>query len=325
MRQRDLILAGLLAILCSASPAASAENAEKVHRLGVLSPGTGAVERMRTITFPELARLGFTEGQNLVINIRTGSREQMPALAHDLTSTRPEVIIAVSATAIRAIRQADGAVPIVGAFIGEDPITAGFAASLARPGGMITGIVMLAPELDAKRLYLLHEAVPGAHHVAALTANRERDAPNLTAVKDAADHTGIELLPFFGATPDDYRSAFAAMHHAEAEALLIVSAPELYSDASKLAAFAVEMRLPTICEWAEMARSGCLLGYGPDYTELQHGVADYVARILRGAAPGELPIEGPTRFRFAINMKIAKTLGLNIPPALLARADEVIE
>jgi putative tryptophan/tyrosine transport system substrate-binding protein len=325
MTRRNVVLTGLVAILCSAGSAAFAENAEKVHRLGVLSPGAGPVERMRAITFPELARLGFTEGRNLVIDIRIGPREQMPALAHNLTLSRPEVIIAVSAAAIRAIHQADGAIPIVGAFIGEDRITAGFAASLARPGGMITGIVMLAPELDAKRLYLLQEAVPGARHIAALAANQERDAPNLTAVKDAADRTGIKLLPFFGATPDDYRAAFAAMHRAEAEALEIVSAPELYSDASKLAVLAVETRLPTICEWAEMARSGCLLGYGPDYTELQHSVANYVARIFRGAAPGELPIEGPTHFRFAINLKTAKALGLTIPPSIIARADEVIE
>ena len=280
---------------------------------------------MRTITLPELARRGFSEGRNLIIDIRAGPREQLPELVHDLASTRPEVIIAVGAAAIRASQQAAEAVPIVGAFIGEDPIKAGFAASLARPGGTITGIVMLAPELDAKRLYLLHEAVPGAHHIAALAANRERDAPNLTAVKDAADHVGIELLPFYGTTLDDYRAAFAGMHRAEAEALEILSAPELYTDASTLTVLAVEMRLPTICEWAEMARSGCLLGYGPDYTELQHSVADYVARILRGAAPGELPIEGPTHFRFAINMKTAKALDLTIPPSLLARANEVIE
>jgi putative ABC transport system substrate-binding protein len=325
MRRRYLFLTGLLSMAYSIGLAASAENAEKVYRLGVLSPGAGPVERVRTITLPELATLGFIEGRNLVVDVRAGTRERLPALAHDLVSNRPDVIIAVSATAIRAIQQADRTVPIVGAFIGEDPISAGFAASLARPGGMITGIVMLAPELDAKRLYLLHEAVPAAYHIAALAAHRERDAPNLAAVKDAADHVGIELLPYYGATPDDYRPAFAAMHHADADALEILSAPELYTDASKLAALAVEMRLPTICEWAEMARSGCMLGYGPDYTELQHRIANYAARILRGAATGELPIEGPTHFRFTINMRTAKKLGLTIPLSLLTRADEVIE
>jgi putative tryptophan/tyrosine transport system substrate-binding protein len=324
MRRWNLFLIGLLVVACSGT-AAFAENAEKIHRLGILAPGAGPSERMRTTILSELARLGFIEGRNLVVDIRGGPGEQLPAVARDLVSTRPEVIIAVSATAIRAVQQADGAVPIVGAFIGEDPILAGFAASFPRPGGMITGIVMLAPELDAKRLYLLHEAVPAAHHIAALGVNRERDAPNLAAVKGAADHVGIELLPFFGTTSDDYRPAFVAMQHADAAALEILSAPELYSNASKLAALAVEMRLPTICEWAEMARSGCLLGYGPDLTELQHSVASYAARILRGAAPGELPIEEPTHFRFTINMKTAKELGLTIPPSLLARADEVIE
>jgi putative ABC transport system substrate-binding protein len=322
MKCRNLFL--VLAVACF-GPVAFAENAEKVHHLGVLSPAAGAGERIRATILPELARLGFIEGRNLVVNIRVGPREQLLALARELVSDRPDVIVAVSAAAIRAIQHADGAVPIVGAFIGEDPILAGFATSLARPGGMITGIVMLAPELDAKRLYLLHEAVPAAHLIALLAASRERDAPNLAAVKDAADHIGTALLPYFGASSDDYRLAFTAMHHAKAAALEIISAPELSIDASDLAAYAIEMRLPTICEWAEMARSGCLLGYGPDYTELQRSVANYVARILRGAAPAELPIEGPTHFRFTINLKTARALGLAIPPALLVRADEVIE
>ena len=216
-------------------------------------------------------------------------------------------------------------VPIIGGFIGEEPIVAGFASSRAHPGGTITGIAMLAPELDAKRLLLLHEAVPNSRRIAALAVRVSRDAPNIAAVKEAADRAGVELLPFYAASRDDYPSVFAAMRSAGAEAVEIISAPELYTDAAMLAKLAAETRLPTMCEWAEMAQSGCLLGYGPDFAELERRVANYVARIFRGAAPGELPIERPTHFQFAVNLKTAKALGLTVPPAILARADDVIE
>jgi putative tryptophan/tyrosine transport system substrate-binding protein len=135
----------------------------------------------------------------------------------------------------------------------------------------------------------------------------------------------VQLLLFYAATPNDYRPAFAAMRQARAEAVLIISSPEFFTDASVLASLAIETRLPTMCEWADMARSGCLLGYGPDFNELERRVAGYVARILNGAAPGELPIEEPTRFGFAINLKTAKTLDLTLPQSILGRADEVIE
>jgi putative ABC transport system substrate-binding protein len=148
---------------------------------------------------------------------------------------------------------------------------------------------------------------------------------SIVAVTRPAERAGIELLPFYAASRDDYPSVFGAIRAAGADALEIISAPELYSDAPILAKLAADTGLPTVCEWAEMAHSGCLLGYGPDYTELQHRVAGYVARIFRGAAPGDLPIEGPTHFQFAANLKTAKSLGLALPQVILARADEVIE
>jgi putative tryptophan/tyrosine transport system substrate-binding protein len=184
---------------------------------------------------------------------------------------------------------------------------------------------MLAPELDAKRLYLLHELVPGARRIAALAVDPKRDAPNMAAVSEAAERAGVTVLPFFAATRDDYPTAFAAMRGAAVDALEIVSAPELFADAATLAARAIEARLPTICEWGAMAAQGCLVGYGPDLAELVRRVADDSARIFRGAAPGDLPIEGPTRFEFAANLKTAKALQLTIPPSILARADSVIE
>jgi len=325
MRRHALLPLGLLAVLIMTLVAAFAYADERVYRLGFLSPSAGSFERMRTTTFPELARLGFVEGRNLVVETRFGTTEQLPALAHELAATQPDVVLAVTGAAIRALRQEAGATPIVGSFIGVDPVMAGFAKSLAHPGSNVTGIVMLAPELDAKRLDLLHEVIPGARRIAALAVSAQRDASSIEAMQEVASRDGLEILPFYAAASDEYPAAFAAMRGAGAEALQIVSAPEFFSDARTLAMLAIEANLPTICEWKSMAAEGCLVGYGPDFAGLLRRTADYVARIFRGAAPGELPIEGPTRFEFAINLKTAKALGLTIPQSTLVRADEVIE
>jgi len=279
---------------------------------------------MRAVMFPELARLGFTEGRNLVVEARSGPMGELPALARQLAAANPDAIIAAG-NAIGAAQQATSTTAIIGSFIGEDPIAAGFAVTLARPGGNVTGVAMLAPELDAKRLQLLHEAIPGVSRIAALAVSTDQHAPNLAAMRQAAAHEGLALLPFYVAQPEDYPATFAAMRDANVSALQIVSAPQFLTDSSTLAELALEARLPTMCEWRSMAAQGCLLGYGPDYAELQRRVADYVARIFHGVSPGELPIEGPTHYQFAINLKTAKTLGLTVPPAILARANEVIE
>ena len=266
-----MLAAGALGIVLSAGPAAFAQAPERAYRLGMLSPSSGTFERRRAgVFYPELARLGFIEGQNLSVETRFGPTEQLPALAHELASMHPDVVMATG-PAIRAMHQVAPTIPIVGSAIGEDPIKAGFAASLAHPGGKITGIVMLAPELEHKRLQLLHDAVPGIRRVAVLTGNAL--GTSLAAAKEAADRLGIELLPISAETPGDYQTAFAAMRRAEADGLQILSWPQFFTDAASLAALALEARLPTVCEWAEMAQSGCLLGYGPDFTELRGKLA----------------------------------------------------
>src|ERR1051326_1743700 len=186
-----LFIIGLL--LSFASAGAFAQTTPKAYHLGVLSPTSGTVERLRRLMLPELARLGFSEGDNLVLSVEAGPREELPRLARALAATRPDAVIAASAAAIRAMRENGPRVPIVG-FIGEDPISAGFGASLAHPGGTITGIVMLTPELDAKRFYVLHEAVPNSRRIAALAVHATRDEPNVAAVREAADRAGVELL-----------------------------------------------------------------------------------------------------------------------------------
>jgi putative ABC transport system substrate-binding protein len=172
---------------------------------------------------------------------------------------------------------------------------------------------------------LLHEAVPGVSRIAALAVSPDQHAPNLVEMRQAASHEALALLPFYAAQPEDYPATFAAMRDAGASALQIVSAPRFLTNAAMLAQLALEARLPTMCEWRSMAAQGCLLGYGPDYTELQRRVADYVARILRGATPGDLPIKQPTHYELAVNLKNAAALGLTIPQSILGRADEVIE
>jgi putative ABC transport system substrate-binding protein len=274
---------------------------------------------------PELAKAGIVQGRNLILDARTGSMDELAPLAQGLVAAHPDAVMGVSGAAINALKAASGTVPIVMAFSDYDPVVAGFAASFARPRGNITGIALLATVLDSKRLDILHEAVPAARRIAVLLVSEARHQSTLAGMRAVASADGIELVPVFAELPAEYPRAFAAMRTAGAQALAIVAAPEFNRDAEILAGLAIEAGLPTMCEWGHMAVRGCLLGYGPVGPELWRRSADYVVRILRGTHPGELPIEGPTRFEFIVNAKTAKKLALAIPAAVLVRADEVIE
>jgi putative tryptophan/tyrosine transport system substrate-binding protein len=326
MRRRQFItlLSGAAAYLHARTPLA-AQPANRIYRLGVLSPSSASVDSIRAVTVPELAKAGFVEGQNLVVDARVALPSQMSELARALVASNPDAIIAVSDISIEAAKAASGKIPVIMSFGTGDPVAAGFAMSITRPGGIVTGVVMLAPELNAKRLTLLYEAIPKARRIAALVVSEQRYETILQALRAVAAGAGFELSTFFAETPGAYPAAFSAMRSAGAEALIIVSAPEFNRDAEILAALAVEAKLPTVCEWSHMAAQGCLFGYGPNQTELRRRTADYLVRIFRGSTPGELPIEGPTRFQFVVNLKTAKRLGVELPTCLLLRADEVIE
>jgi putative tryptophan/tyrosine transport system substrate-binding protein len=208
---------------------------------------------------------------------------------------------------------------------GADPILQGYAASLGRPGGNITGVTILSSQLDGKRLEMLREAVPSAKRIAALlppTSSRDATAKVL---RETAAAGGIELLTFDAPTPADYAAAFKAMQGAKAEALILSATAQFYRDRAQLLALAREARLPVVCEWPDMARLGCSIGYGPSQQELRRRVADFVGKIFQGAAPSALPIEAPNRFELAINLKATRSLGIEVPQSLLLRADEVIE
>src|SRR5262245_28256039 len=319
-----LHLAAVLFLFASWPVLVTAQSPERVHRLGHLAPTASSERATREFSLPELAKLGFVEGRNLEFVVRSGNLDALPDLARELLATKPDAIIAIGSTAVRAVREATNSVPIV--MFTDDPVGQGFATSFARPDRNVTGVAIMVIELQAKRLELLLEAVPQARRVAALlrqkSATREQSERELRA---AAATAGIELLVVSADGASDYQVAFASMRAAGAEALVIGSDPQFYADKELLAALAREAHLPTSCEWADMARAGCLVGYGADPAALRRRLAQYVARILRGTSPGELAIERPTTFELAINLKTARGLALTIPRTLLARADEIIE
>jgi len=302
------------------SLAAGAQTPDRVYRLGHLANSADSETFTRQITLPELAKLGFVEGRNLVFDGRVGELDALPGLMRELLAGKPDAVVAVG-PAMGPAGAASRTVPVV--TFGFDPIELGLAASYARPGGHVTGVVILISDLEAKRLSLLLEAVPDRRRIAALVP--ARNGANEIALRKAAAGLGIELLVFPATTPGEYAAAFAAMRAEGAQALVIAATPQFQRDGMQLATLALEARLPTVCEWAEMARDGCLIGYGPSRTALRQRIADQIAKIFRGAAPGDIPIERPTVFEFAVNQKIAKSLDVSVPPAVLARADEVIE
>ena len=246
---------------------ALAQTPNRVYRLGHLgnSPLSQAFDR--EITLPELAKLGFVEGRNLVFDGRVGLQpDALPGLMGELLAARPDAVIAVGPAAMVAAGAASRTVPIVS--FGADLIELGLAQSYARPGGNATGIVILNNELEPKRLSILREAVPDRRRVAALISAAGGKL-NEAAMLKASPGLGVELLPFTVASPADYPTAFAAMRAAGAEALVISATSEFFRDGKQLAALALEARLPAVCEWAEMALTGCLIGYGPNRAALR--------------------------------------------------------
>jgi putative ABC transport system substrate-binding protein len=322
MDRRQFLLAGL-GVLLPASVSARAP--DRPYRIAVISPSENTVEMIRKFQLPELARFGFVENRNLTLTTHVGLPARMPELAREAIATRPNVVVAVSSVAILAVKEASSTVPIVMSFIGEDPVAMGVANSFAKPGDSATGVAMLAAQMDGNRASLLHEFVPVARRIAILTCRPPRHAEGAEEAQRVARKLGLETDVFYADDPADYVAAFAGMRMVRSEALVIISAPDFFRDAALLSALALEAGLPTVCEWASMARDGCLIGYGPNFAALWRRPAEYVARILRGEKPGELPIEQPTLFEFAVNLKTAKALGLTIPEASLLRADEVIE
>jgi len=325
---RVSLTAVLAVALLAAPPVGSAQDAGRVYRLGILSPSPmpdPAVATTPNLVPSALRELGYVEGRNLVVVRRfaEGQVDRLPDLARDLIQQRVDVIVAVS-EAIRAARDATTSIPIVMGF-GFNPVEQGFVASLARPGGNITG-VLYAPEgqLVGKRLELIREAIPRATRIAVLATRDSDSRAQLSAARKAAPALGVKLVvvELQGA---DYDRAFATMVAERAEALFILSSTTLNRDRRQIIERAAQHRLPAMYEWREQAEVGGLMSYGGSLIALSRRVAAYVDKIFKGAKPADLPVERPTTYDLVINLKTARALGLTIPPSLLSRADQVIE
>jgi putative tryptophan/tyrosine transport system substrate-binding protein len=308
--------------------AAGAQQAEKVPRIGALQVGPSELSARLDPLLQGLHELGYTEGKNIAIERRYGEwkLDRLPELAAELVRLKVDVIVAFSTPAARAAKQATSTTPIVALAMG-DPVGDKLVASLARPGGNITGTTLLGPELVAKRLGLLTETIPGLSRVAALWHPRVYGEHTglLTEIEVAARALGVRLQLVQVLGPNDFENAFSAMSEERASAVIVLPSPMLHGEHRRIVDLAAKSRLPAMYQAREFVDAGGLMSYGANLADLVRRSATYVDKILKGAKPEDLPVEQPTKFELVLNLQTAKTLGLEIPPMLLARADEVIE
>jgi putative ABC transport system substrate-binding protein len=320
----------LLLSLLTVPLAAEAQPVAKIPRIGVLSAGfpPGSADPAAFEAFRQgLRDLGYVEGQTIVVEYRwaEGQGDRLPDLAAELVGLPVDLIVAGTTRAVQAAQHATKTIPIVMA-VSADPVASGFVASLARPGGNITGMSLMAPEVSGKRLELLRDIRPGVSRVAVLWNPAQPGSRiDLQGLESAAQSLGLQLYPLEVRSPDAFESAFAAMHREGADALLVLRDPLLLDrHLSAIATYALQHRLPTMYGWRAFVEAGGLMSYGPRVSDLFRRATYYVDRILKGAQPADLPVEQPTQFELVLNLKTAQALGLTIPPHLLVLADEVI-
>jgi putative ABC transport system substrate-binding protein len=314
--------------LLTALLAADAQLAGKVPRIGVIMQGAppGEAGDELDVFRQGLRDLGYVEGQTITLEVRWGKEqpERYPALATDLVQLPVDVIVAAGGSPARAAQKATTTIPIV-MLVGTDPVAQGLVASLARPGGNITGLTMMAHELSGKRLGLLTEAVSGLSRVALLMdAGNPNRQVHLDDHEAAARVLGVQLLPLEVRGPDEFVGAFQMATQGHAQALLMAQGALFLRQRARLAELALASRLPTMSGETGYAEAGGLMHYGPDIPGSFRRVAVYVDKILKGAQPVDLPVEQPTTFELVINLKTAQALGLTIPSGLLFQADRVI-
>jgi putative ABC transport system substrate-binding protein len=296
--------------------------------IGYLGAGSSGPTAPNIAAFhQELSEAGYVEGQNLVMEYRwaEGRYDRLPALAADLVDRKVDIIVPATTPAALAARNATPLIPIVFVAV-ADPLAIGLVTNLARPGGNITGISVMAAELMPKRLELLLELAPRAKVIALLVNPNNANAGRMIGDLQAAAHEkGVQLSILNAGTEVEIDTVFAMLVQREAGALVVAADPFLFSRREQLTTLAARHALPAIYEFREFAAVGGLISYGPSIIDTYRKAGAYVGRILKGAKPADLPVEQPTRFELAINLKTAKALGLAIPYTLLGRADEVIE
>ena len=314
--------------LLAAPLRADAQPAAKVPRIGFLGNSTAALEANLVGPFREgLRELGYVEGRNILIEYRwaEGKNERLPALIADLIALKVDVIVTAGTPAALAVKKATTSIPLVMAAVG-DPIGVGLVASLARPGGNVTGLSAIAPELEGKRLELLREVVPRLSHIAVLWNPDNPFQPgSLKEARAAAQVLGIKVQLLGVRTAEDFPAAFAAILKERPDALLVLADRIFLHNRARIVDFEAKRRLPGMYPYRELVEAGGLMSFGPSYADMHRRAATYVDKILKGAKPADLPVEQPTKFDLVINLKTAKALGLTIPPSLLGRADEVIQ
>jgi putative ABC transport system substrate-binding protein len=312
----------------AAWPVAARAQQPRVWRIGYLvaaSPTVGLPRAYLDAFRLRLSELGYVEGRNLIIDVRgvEGDYSLLPNLAAELVALRPDVIFAAATPAVSAAHRATSSIPIV---MGPtaDPIGSGFIQSLAKPGGSITGLSLMATDLSAKSLDFLRILVPRGRRIAALQSANPVHVTLINELHAAASGVGLSIVPVTYTGPSDLDDAFASMAKAACDALIVLADP-INPVTARIPGLAAKARLPTIYQISTLAKVGGLLAYGPDIADLYRRAAMYVDKILKGANPAELPVEQPTKFDLLINLTAARALGLEIPPTLLALADEVIE
>ena len=320
------LLAIGVALLAAMRDAAAADAPARVVRVGYLSIGAPLGSGASSIV-PELGKLGYVEGRNLVIELRhaNGDPDHLAEAAAELVKLNVDVIYAVTNPAGFAAQRATRTIPIV-VWGAHGAVETGLVPSLRRPGGNLTGVESLAPELDAKRIELLKQIVPGLARLAVLYDTGDQGSPlHMKAIEAAGKALGVAFTTLEVRRPEDFGPVLAGASGKPLGGVLTLTSNLTFRNGKRIMDFALANRLPSLCEFKELAQAGCLLSYGATFTELTQRSAALIDRILKGTPPGELPVEQMTRFELVVNLKTAKALGITIPQSVLLRADEVVE
>ena len=326
---RAFAIVALLLAVATVGPPADAQQASKTAKIGILSATTPAALAPSVEAFKQgLRELGWVEGKSFVLEVRYGEGkvERLSELARELVALKMHVIVTPADLSIAAIKRETQTIPIVMA-LSSDPVGAGFVASLARPGGNITGLSNISPELSGKRVELLREAVPGLSRLALLWNPEVRGAVlDYKEAASAARSLRVEVQSVEVSRAEDLDRAFSAITSQRAQALMLPGVnPVGFANRTQIVSFAQRNRLPSMFPTKEYVDSGGLMSYGPSLVDLFRRAAGYVDKILKGAKPADLPVQQPTKFELVINLKTAKALGLTLPQSLLRRADDVIQ
>jgi putative ABC transport system substrate-binding protein len=326
MNRRDAIVALGALGAAAGSFASLAQPQGKIWRVGILSPTSASLSSSYTKAFLKgMRELGYIEGRNLVVERRfaDGKLERLPGLAAELVQLKVDVIVVQSSPAISAAQKATTTIPIVMTSAG-DPVRSGFVKSLARPGGNITGLSIMSSDTGAKLLELLRSVVPKLARVAVLTPSASYGAIS-QSVQATAQKAGVKTLVAEASTPQEIENAFSMMVREKADAVIVGSPSVFGQQHRQIAELALKYRMPSMFQDRVTVENGGLISYGQKITDFYERSATYVDKILKGAKPGDLPVEQPVSFELVVNLKTAKALGLTIPQTILVRADEVIE